>query len=139
MRPAQRNDVFHAIAHPARRAILATLRGGECSAGDLAEPFRMTFPAISQHLRALEAAKLVSVRRQGRQRRYRLEPGPLEEVQGWIGEFAGYLERRLDALGLCLDRKDGEADEPTGLTAASAPATEAALTKDAGKPETRGI
>jgi endonuclease/exonuclease/phosphatase family metal-dependent hydrolase len=63
MRPTQKNDVFHAIAHPARRAILVTLKDGERAASELAEPFRMTFAAISQHLRVLEEADLVSVRR----------------------------------------------------------------------------
>ena len=51
MRPIQESDVFHAIAHPARRAILVTLKDGERAASELAEPFRMTFAAISQHLR----------------------------------------------------------------------------------------
>src|ERR1700729_361387 len=76
MRPIQENDVFHAIAHPARRAILVTLKDGERAASELAEPFRMTFAAISQHLRVLEEADLVSVRRAGRQRLYRLDPPP---------------------------------------------------------------
>ena len=64
MRPIQENDVFHAIAHPARRAILVKLRDGERTASDLAEPFDMTFAAISQHLRVLEEAELVVVRRE---------------------------------------------------------------------------
>ena len=80
MRPIQENDVFHAIAHPARRAILVKLRGGERAASGLAAPFRMTFPAISQHLRVLEEADLVSVRRDGRHRLYRLNPKPLKNV-----------------------------------------------------------
>lgn len=99
------SDVFHAIAHPARRAILVTLKEGERSAGDLAAPFEMTFPAISQHLRVLEEAELVRVRRDGRQRFYRLEPGPLREVVDWAGEFGAFFEQRLDALGDYLDRK----------------------------------
>lgn len=99
------SDVFHAIAHPARRAILVTLKEGERSAGDLAAPFEMTFPAISQHLRVLEEAELVRVRRDGRQRFYRLEPAPLREVVDWAGEFGAFFEQRLDALGDYLDRK----------------------------------
>ena len=67
MRPIQENDVFHAIAHPARRAILVTLKDGERAASELAQPFQMTFAAISQHLHILEEAELVSVRRDGRQ------------------------------------------------------------------------
>ena len=107
MRPIQENDVFHAIAHPARRAILVTLKEGERSAGELAEPFRMTFPAISQHLRVLEEADLVAARRDGRRRLYRLQPRPLHEVVSWIDEFAAFFSERLDALGDYLDGKRG--------------------------------
>jgi DNA-binding transcriptional ArsR family regulator len=107
MRPIQENDVFHAIAHPARRAILVTLKEGERSASELAEPFRMTFPAISQHLRVLEEADLVAARRDGRRRMYRLQPRPLHEVVSWIDEFAAFFSQRLDALGDYLDRKRG--------------------------------
>ncbi|MDP9035681.1 MAG: metalloregulator ArsR/SmtB family transcription factor [Myxococcota bacterium] len=108
MRPIQENDVFHAIAHPARRAILVTLREGERPASELAEPFRMTFAAVSQHLRVLEEAKLVSVRRDGRQRLYRLRPRPLRSVITWIDEFASFFGERLDALGEYLDDKHGK-------------------------------
>jgi DNA-binding transcriptional ArsR family regulator len=110
MRPLQDNDVFHAIAHPARRAILVTLKGQgkERSASELADPFHMTFAAISQHLRVLEEAELVSVRRDGRRRMYRLSPAPLRDVMSWIDEFAAYFSQRLDALGDYLDRKHGK-------------------------------
>jgi len=105
MRPVQDNDVFHAIAHPARRAMLVSLRQGERSASDLAEPFRMTLSAVSQHLRVLEEANLVAVRKDGRHRYYRLEPAPLRDVVGWIDEFAAFFSERLDALGDYLDQQ----------------------------------
>jgi DNA-binding transcriptional ArsR family regulator len=108
MRPVQESDVFHAIAHPARRAILVTLKDGERPARELAEPFRMSFPAISQHLRVLEEAELVAVRRDGRERLYRLRPKPLRDVVSWIDEFAMFFGERLDALGEYLDRKHGK-------------------------------
>lgn len=108
MRPIQENDVFDAIAHPARRAILVTLKDGECAASELARPFRMTFAAISQHLRVLEQAELVSVRRDGRRRLYRLDPKPLRDVVSWADEFAAFFSQRLDALGEYLDRKHGK-------------------------------
>ncbi len=114
MRPTQDNDVFHAIAHPARRAILVSLRAGERSATDLAEPFRMTLSAVSQHLRVLEEAELVAVRKDGRHRYYRLEPAPLRDVVGWIDEFSAYFSERLDALGEYLDREHGAATRPRG-------------------------
>lgn len=105
MRPTQENDVFHAIAHPARRAILVKLKEGECAVNELAEPFQMTFAAISQHLRILEDADLVSVRRDGRFRLYQLQPKPLRDVLRWSNEFAMFFNQRLDALGDYLDRK----------------------------------
>jgi DNA-binding transcriptional ArsR family regulator len=105
MRPHQENDVFHAIAHPARRAILLKLREGECAANELAEPFQMTFAAISQHLRVLEEAELVSARRNGRFRLYQLQPAPLQDVMRWSSEFSAFFNQRLDALGDYLDRK----------------------------------
>lgn len=107
MRPIEENDVFDAIAHPTRRAILVTLKEGERAASELAEPFRMSFAAISQHLRVLEAAELVSVRRDGRHRIYRLDPKPLRDVVSWADEFAAFFGQRLDALGNYLDRKHG--------------------------------
>jgi DNA-binding transcriptional ArsR family regulator len=107
MRPLQDNDVFHAIAHPARRAILVTLKRGECRASALAEPFGMSFAAVSQHLRVLEEADLVTSRRDGRLRLYQLQPKPLGEVVTWIDEFAAFFGQRLDALGEYLDRKHG--------------------------------
>lgn len=108
MRPTQDADTFHAIAHPARRAILGALRGHERAAGDLAAPFQMTFGAVSQHLKILEEAGLVRVRRDGRHRLYRLEPAPLDEVADWLDGFAAYLSGRLDALGDYLDRTHGK-------------------------------
>jgi DNA-binding transcriptional ArsR family regulator len=108
MRPIQESDVFHAIAHPARRAILLQLKNGERTASDLAEPFEMTFGAISQHLRVLEEAELVEVRRDGRHRLYRLRPEPLRDVVSWVDEFAAFFGERLDALGDYLDRKHGK-------------------------------
>ena len=104
MRP---NDVFQALAHPARRAILVLLRNGEMPAGRLAEPFKVSFAAISQHLKILKESDLVSERREGRQRIYRLQPKPLREVASWIDEFETFFNARLDALADHLDRKHG--------------------------------
>lgn len=107
MRPLQENDVFHAIAHPARRAILKALRRGEQPASALAKPFGMTFAAVSQHLKVLREAELVRERRDGRQRMYRLHSRPLVEVSTWVDEFRQFFEARLDALGDYLDEKHG--------------------------------
>src|SRR5438067_4336743 len=107
MRPLQHNDVFHAIAHPARRAILVLLKEGEKPAGELADPFGVSFAAVSQHLKVLKDADLVSERREGRRRIYQLRPKPLKEVLGWADGFAIFFNERLDALAEHLDRKHG--------------------------------
>jgi|SRR5436190_9396638 DNA-binding transcriptional ArsR family regulator len=107
MRPLQQSDVFHAIAHPARRRILVLLKDGEKPAGALAKPFGVSFAAVSQHLRVLKDADLVSERREGRQRIYQLRPKPLREVVSWIDEFEAFFNARLDALEAHLDHKHG--------------------------------
>jgi DNA-binding transcriptional ArsR family regulator len=104
----QENDVFRAIAHPARRTILVLLKDGEKPASELAEPFGVSFSAISQHLKILRDADLVSERRDGRQRIYQLESKPLEEVWSWIEDFQSMWSARLDALEKHLDKKHGK-------------------------------
>jgi DNA-binding transcriptional ArsR family regulator len=105
MRPVQENDVFHAIAHPARRTILILLRTGEKRASELVEPFGISFSAVSQHLRILKEAALVSERREGRNRIYHLHSEPLEEVWDWVDDFRAFWSARLDALEAHLDKK----------------------------------
>ena len=105
MRPLQENDVFHAIAHPARRRMLQTLKAGERPASELARPFGVTFSAISQHLKILKDARLVTERREGRNRLYQLRTEPLQEIHGWAEEFRALWSARLDALETHLDRK----------------------------------
>ena len=68
----------------------------------------MSFAAVSQHLRVLQDAELVSARRKGRHRLYRLHPKPLRDVVSWIDEFAAFFGQRLDALGEYLDKKHGK-------------------------------
>lgn len=84
--------VFHAIADPTRRAILVALARWERTAGVLAEPFGMSQPAVSQHLRVLRDAGLVRHRRAGRHRLYRLEPDPLREVRDWVRWFEPFTD-----------------------------------------------
>jgi DNA-binding transcriptional ArsR family regulator len=107
MRPIQQPDVFNAIAHPGRRAILLLLKDGEKTASELAQPFDVSFAAISQQLKVLKDAELLTERREGRQRIYALQPQPLIEVTSWVAEFQMFFEGRLDALAAHLDRKHG--------------------------------
>ena len=98
-----RADVFSAIGEPTRRRLLDLLGRGEQAVNRLDQPFRMTRPAISQHLRVLRHAGLVSVRRVGRERRYRLRAQPLEEVYDWVAHYERFWRKKLKALGKYLD------------------------------------
>jgi DNA-binding transcriptional ArsR family regulator len=102
MSPSQRLDsTFAALADPTRRAILARLASGEASVTELAQPFAMTQPAISKHLKVLERAGLISRGRDAQCRPRRLEAKPLREASGWLEAYREFWEgsfQRLDAL-----------------------------------------
>ena len=95
--------VFHALAHPARRAIIRQLSGGECNLSELASPLRMTFPAATKHVRVLEAAKLVRRRVAGREHRCSLCASPLKDAMLWTGQFRRNWEARFEALDSLLE------------------------------------
>ena len=95
---------FAALADPTRRAILARLVSGECAVGELAEPFAMSMPAVSKHLRVLERAGLITRRRDAQWRRCRLEPGRLKEVAEWAEHYRHLWEARLDRLDTYLQQ-----------------------------------
>ena len=109
---------FFALADPTRRAILARLAEGEASVGELAEPFTLSQPAISKHLKVLERAGLVSVGHDGQRRPRRLEPEPLDAATEWIERYREIWEsnfRRLDAvLEELKARQRPGGDEPGG-------------------------
>ena len=92
------STTFAALADPTRRAILARLLSGECSVGELAEPFEMSMPAVSKHLRVLERAGLIAQRRDAQWRRCRIKAGPLKEVSIWTERYRQVWEERLDRL-----------------------------------------
>ena len=97
----QLDATFAALADPTRRAILARLASGEASVMELAEPFDMSQPAISRHLKVLERAGLISRSRDAQRRPCRMEPGPLAEATAWIERYREIWEanyQRLDGL-----------------------------------------
>ena len=101
MAPGRLDATFGALADPTRRAILARLASGEASVRELAEPFAMSQPAISKHLKVLERAGLISHGRDAQRRPRRLEPKPLAEATKWLERYRRYWEgnyERLDAL-----------------------------------------
>lgn len=103
--------VFGALADPTRRAILARLAQGPATVGELAEPFAMTFAAVSKHVRVLETAGLVSRSREGQYRPARLEGRPLRVAAAWIGGYEQFWNDSLDAMGAYLGRVQNERRE----------------------------
>jgi DNA-binding transcriptional ArsR family regulator len=104
MSPPERLDAtFAALADPTRRAILARLASGEASVMELAQPFAMTQPAISKHLKVLERAGLISGGRDAQRRPRRLEAKPLAEVSGWLEDYRQFWEASFERLDTLLD------------------------------------
>jgi DNA-binding transcriptional ArsR family regulator len=112
------NSAFAAIADPTRRAILGRLALGEATVSELAEPFAMTQPAISQHLKVLEDAGLISTRIEGAKRPRRLEAAGIDAMDEWLGMLRKSLETsygRLDAvLGAMEDATQKEGSKRKG-------------------------
>ena len=102
--PDQLSTTFAALADPTRRAILARLSSGECSVTELAEPFDMSMPAVSKHLRVLERAGLIARRRDAQWRHCRIEARPLKDVAEWAERYRHIWESRFDRLDAYLER-----------------------------------
>lgn len=112
--PEAIDRVFHALSHPARRAMLRSLAEGDRNVSELASPFEMSFPAASKHVRVLEEANLLSRRVEGRSHVCTLNAKPLREVADWAAAFQRFWDERFDALDAylkILQDKD-RADEP---------------------------
>jgi DNA-binding transcriptional ArsR family regulator len=108
MNVADRLDrTFGALADPTRRAILARLAKGEASVTELAEPFEMSLPAVSKHLKVLEHAGLVSRGRERQWRPARLRANPLREVAEWTDRYRRFWDERYDRLDEYLDELQG--------------------------------
>src|SRR5215468_5490962 len=99
----QLDVTFAALADPTRRAILARLAEGEASVMELAEPFAMTQPAISKHLKVLERAGLISRGRDGQRRPCRIEARPLAEAERWLEDYRRFWEGSFQRLDVLLD------------------------------------
>ena len=103
-RSSELDVTFGALADATRRGILEQLVGGESSVTNLAEPFNISLPAISRHLRVLERAGLLSQEKDGRVRRCRLDAGPMKEASDWISRYQRFWEQQLDSLASYLDQ-----------------------------------
>jgi DNA-binding transcriptional ArsR family regulator len=100
--PDPLSATFSALADPTRRAILARLSSGEISVTKLAEPFQMSMPAISKHLKVLERAGLIARGREAQWRPCRLEAGPLKNVSDWLENYRRFWEESFDRLDVYL-------------------------------------
>ena len=109
MQTARLDATFAALADPTRRAIVARLARGSASVMELAEPFEMSQPAISKHLKVLERAGLITRGRDAQRRPCRLEAAPLREVTNWLERYREMWEARFESLDNLLDElKDKE-------------------------------
>ena len=104
-RVAATHDIFQAIADPTRRVMLSRLQFGEMKAGEIAEGFALSQPALSKHLRILREAGLVTVADRGRFRIYALDPDALRQVFDWVQAFEAFWPNKLEALGTHLRNK----------------------------------
>ena len=109
--PDALSNTFAALADPTRRAILSRLSLGETSVTKLAEPFEMSLPAVSKHLKVLERAGLIARGRDAQWRPCRLEAGPLKEVAGWVDHYRRFWEEKFDRLGDYLNELKAEEEK----------------------------
>jgi len=100
----QLSTTFQALADPTRRAILASLTSGEKTVSDLAEPFDMTMPAITKHLKVLEKANLIERSREAQYRPCRLQPKPLKDIDEWMEQYRRFFEASFDRLEVYLKK-----------------------------------
>jgi DNA-binding transcriptional ArsR family regulator len=107
----QLDRTFAALADPTRRAILARLAGGEASVTELAQPFRMSLPAVSKHLKVLERAGLIARSRERQWRPARLEAGPLKDVAEWAERYRRFWEESYERLDEYLEKLQGRGKE----------------------------
>lgn len=107
------STTFSALADPTRRAILARLAQGECSVNELAEPFAMSLPAVSKHLRVLERAGLIAQRREAQRRPCRIEAAPIKQVVDWADHYRQLWEQRFDRLEDYLTELQSNPKAPT--------------------------
>lgn len=95
---------FSALADPTRRAILARLTIGEATVGELAEPFEMSMPAVSQHLKVLESANLIVRKKEAQWRRCQLKAAPIKAAMDWLDQYRVFWDQSLDGLERHLNK-----------------------------------
>jgi DNA-binding transcriptional ArsR family regulator len=114
MTPDSLTTTFAALADPTRRAILSRLATGEASVTELAEPFEMSLPAVSKHLKVLARAGLIARGREAQWRPCRLEAGPLKDVAEWVERYRRFWEQSFDRLEAYLGELQSEEKRDDG-------------------------
>lgn len=104
---AQKHDVFQAIADPTRRKVLSLLAESELPISEISSHFPISRTAIAKHLHILSEADLVSGRKVGREKRYRLQPEPLTEVKQWLSYYEKFWENKLSMLKFMVEDQNG--------------------------------
>ncbi len=112
--PDALSATFSALADPTRRAILARLAEGVATVNELAEPFDISLPAVSRHLKVLEQARLITREREAQWRRCRLAPEPLRDAAEWVERYRAFWDSRFDALEKFLARDAAEQEKSHG-------------------------
>ncbi|MFJ7511632.1 ArsR/SmtB family transcription factor [Peribacillus simplex] len=123
MSAAEKHDVFQAIADPTRRKVLQLLAEGDLPISEITSHFSMSRTAIAKHLHILSEAELVSGRKVGREKRFRLQPEPLAELKQWLSFYDRFWDNKLSILkhviessgenGLKIIEKEKDTDEPS--------------------------
>ena len=108
------DTVFHALADPTRRGMIANLALGEKSIGELAEPFSMSFAGVSKHVKVLEDAGLVARRKMGRTHLISIDAKPLEEAERWLRQWEKFWIARLDRLDALIQADNAKKEKPNG-------------------------
>src|SRR5580692_8324499 len=109
--PDPLSTTLSALADPTRRAILARLASGEATVTELAEPFAMSLPAVSKHLKVLERAGLIARGRAAQWRPCRIEPKALKDIDDWLGNYRRFFEESLDRLDDYLRKLQAQSEE----------------------------
>jgi DNA-binding transcriptional ArsR family regulator len=103
---------FAALADPTRRDILARLSDGHATVGELAEPFDMSLPAVSKHLKVLQQAGLIERRRDGRTQICAVQAAPLQDADAWLAHYRAFWEGNLDSLARFLESDSAKKKDP---------------------------
>lgn len=105
------SETFSALADPTRRAIIARLAKGDATVNEIAEPFKISLPAISRHLKVLERAGLISRSREAQWRPCKLEAQNLKAIDGWLEAYRRFWEESFDRMAAYIDEIKGDKDD----------------------------